>query len=111
MKVQKGVSIHRQPGRPNWFCSYRIFNTEAGRWRRVFKSTKTEDESAAREICRAWHKAALKAGKGQLSADAAREIIAAGVADVFLHATAEVLDRVTIRAWCERWLQEGVGSV
>jgi integrase len=70
----------------------------------VFRSTETADESKAREICRAWHKAALKAGKGELSEDAAREIIARGVSDVFLHANAEALDRATIRAWCERWL-------
>ena len=104
IKVQRGVSIHRQPNRPHWFCSYRIFDTEAGRWRWVFRSTKTDNESAAREICRAWHKAALKAGKGELSADAAREIIAQGVSDVFLHANAEKLERATIRSWCERWL-------
>jgi integrase len=104
MKVQRGVSIHRQPGRPHWFCSFRIFDTEAGRWRWVFRSTRTDKESAAREICRAWHKAALKAGKGELSADVAREIIAQGVSDVFLHANAEKLERVTIRSWCDRWL-------
>jgi integrase len=106
MKVQHGVSIHRQPGRPHWFCSYRIFDTESARWRRVFRSTKTAKESEAREICRAWHKAALRAGSGAgLSVDAAREIITQGVADVFLHSNAEALDRVTIGAWCETWLE------
>ena len=105
MKVQRGVSIHKQPGRPNWFCSFRIFKKEVGGWRRVFRSTETADESKAREICRAWHVAALKAGKGELSEDVAREIIARGVADVFLHGNSETLERVTIRAWCERWLK------
>jgi integrase len=104
MKVQKGVSIHRQPGRPNWFCSYRLYDGQTGKWRWVFRSCKTSDETKAREICRAWHKAALKAGRGELSEDAARAIIGQGVSDIFLHATGEALDRVTIRAWCERWL-------
>ena len=105
MKVQRGVSIHKQPGRPHWFCSYSIFDGVSHKWKRVFRSTKTAKESEAREICRAWHKASLKAGSGAgLSADAAREIIAQGVSDVFLHANAEALDRVTIRAWCDRWL-------
>jgi integrase len=104
MKVQKGVSIYRQPGRPHWFCQYRIWDGELGRRRLVFRSTRTDNESAAREIGRCWHKAALKAGKGELSADAAREIIAQGVSDVFLHANAERLERSTIRGWCERWL-------
>jgi integrase len=106
MKVQRGVSIHKQPGRPNWFCSYAIFDGVTRRWRRVFRSTKTANEREAREICRAWHKAALKArSSAGLSADAAREIIAQGVSDVLLHANAEALDRVTIRAWCDRWLE------
>jgi integrase len=105
MKVQRGVSIHKQPGRANWFCSFRIFSKEIGQWRYVFRSTKTADESKAREICRAWHVAALKAGKGELSEDSAREIIARGVADVFLHGNAEALERVTIRGWCDRWLR------
>jgi len=105
MKVQRGASIHKQPGRPNWFCSYRIFDAESGRRRWVFRSTKTSNESEAREICRAWHKAALKARNGGLSADAAREIIAQGVSDVFLHANAEALEHLTIRSWCERWLE------
>jgi integrase len=104
MKVQRGVSIHRQPGRPHWFCSFRVYDGQTGKWRWVFRSCKTSDETKAREICRAWHKAALKAGRGELSEDAARAIIGQGVSDIFLHATGEALDRVTIRAWCERWL-------
>jgi integrase len=106
MKVQRGVSIHKQLGRPNWFCSYSIFDGVLRRWRRVFRSTRTAKESEAREICRAWHKASLKArSSAGLSAEFAREIIAQGVADVFLHANAERLDRATLRAWCDRWLE------
>lgn len=104
MRVQRGLSIHKQAGRPNWFCSFRIFNKEARAWRWVFRSTLTADEAKAREICRCWHIAALKAGKGELSEDAAREIIARGVSDVFLHGNTETLSRATIRGWCERWL-------
>ena len=52
------------------------------RSRRVFRSTKTSDKKQALEICRAWHKAALKARNGKLSVDAAREVIAQGVSDV-----------------------------
>src|SRR5260370_40786552 len=105
VKVQRGVSIHKQPGRPNWFCSFRIFNKELGEWRYVFRSTETADESKAREISRCWHVAALKGGKGELSEDTAREIIARGVSDVFLHSNSEKLERATIRGWCERWLK------
>jgi integrase len=98
-------SIHRQPGRPNWFCAFSIFNPETGASRRVFRSTKTKDKKQAQEICRAWHRAALKARNGKLSADAAREIITAGVADVFLAANAESLSSATVGKWCETWLQ------
>ena len=70
----------------------------------MFRSTETADESKAREICRCWHKAALKAGRGELSEDAARAIIARGVSDVFLHANLERLERATIGDWCDRWL-------
>jgi integrase len=36
---------------------------------------------------------------------ALRSIISEGVADIILHATREELKRVTIRAWCDRWLE------
>ncbi len=66
-------SIHRQPGRPHWFCAFSIWNPETLTSKRVFRSTKTRDKKQAFEICRAWHKAALKARNGKLSVDAARE--------------------------------------
>jgi integrase len=98
-------SIHRQPGRPFWFCAFTIHAPNTNEKRRVFRSTKTGDKKQALEICRVWHKAALKARNGKLSADAAREIITAGVADVFLTANAELLSSATVGKWCETWLQ------
>ena len=98
-------SIHRQPGRPFWFCAFSIFNPETLRSRRVFRSTKTRDKKQALEICRAWHKAALKARNGKLSVDAAREVIAQGVSDVFTAANIESLPSASIKAWCETWLE------
>ena len=98
-------SVHRQPGKPNWFAAFSVFNPETNTSKRVFRSTKTRVKKEALEICRAWHKAALKARNGKLSADAAREIIAQGVSDVMLAASAESLPDATIKAWCEQWLQ------
>ena len=98
-------SVHRQPGRPFWFCAFSIFNPETRTSRRVFRSTKTRDKKQALEICRAWHKAALKARKGELSVDAAREVIAQGVADVFTVANVESLEKHSIKSWCETWLE------
>src|SRR5438128_12391164 len=94
-------SIHRQPGRPYWFCAFSIWNPETLTSRRVFRSTKTRDKKQALEICRAWHRAALKARNGKLSVDAAREVIAQGVSDVFTATTVESLGRYTIQSWCE----------
>src|SRR4029077_11505789 len=98
-------SVHRQPGRPYWFCAFSIFNPETHTSRRVFRSTKTSDKRQALEICRAWHKASLKARSGRLSVDAAREVIAQGVSDVFTAANIESLPSASIKAWCETWLE------
>src|SRR5204862_5000487 len=92
-------SIHRQPGRPYWFCAFSIFNSETNRSKRVFRSTKTRDKKQALEICRAWHKATLKARNGKLSVDAAREVIAQGVSDVFTAANVESLPSASVKSW------------
>src|SRR6516164_2520209 len=98
-------SIHRQPGRPFWFCAFSIFDLQTLKSKRVFRSTKTKDKKQALEICRAWHKAALKARNGKLSVDAAREVIAQGVSDVFATANLESLESATIKEWCNKWLE------
>jgi integrase len=98
-------SVHRQPGRPYWFCAFSIFDPETLTSQRVFRSTKTRDKKQALEICRAWHKAALKARNGKLSVDAAREVIAQGVSDVFTVANVESLPSASVKSWCETWLQ------
>ena len=85
----------------------RIFNlgSRNPHSRRVFRSTKTSDKKQALEICRAWHKAALKARNGKLSVDAAREVIAQGVSDVFTAANIESLPSASIKSWCETWTE------
>jgi integrase len=98
-------SIHRQPGRPYWFCAFSIWNPETLTSKRVFRSTKTRDKKQALEICRAWHKAALKARNGLLSEDSARAIIAQGVSDVLMAANAESLPSASIKSWCETWTE------
>ena len=98
-------SVHSQPGRPFWFCAFSIWNPETLTSRRVFRSTKTRDKKQALEICRAWHKAALKARNGKLNEDSARAIIAQGVSDVLMAANVEALPSASIKAWCETWLQ------
>ena len=98
------ASIHKQPGKPNWFCSYSTWDTDAGQWRRRFKSTGTTDKKQAEEICRTWERAAREGRKGTLTMDAAREVISRGVADVFLASNAEKMPSRTVRDWCGTWL-------
>jgi len=98
-------SIHRQPGRPYWFCAFSIWNPETRSSRRVFRSTKTSDKKQALEICRAWQKAAIKARNGRLSVDAAREVIAQGVSDVFTAANVESLPSASVKSWCDTWAE------
>jgi integrase len=99
-------SVHKQPGRPYWFCAFSIYDPQTLRSRRVFRSTKTTDRRQALEICRAWHKAATVARTGKLSVDAAREVIARGVSDVFIAANVEALESHSIAAWCEAWTEQ-----
>lgn len=93
------ASIHRQPGRPFYFCAFTKADGVRG-----FRSTKTANKKQALEICRAWSLAANHARHGQLTPERAREVIAAGVADVFTAANREAMPSATVRAWCERWL-------
>jgi len=97
-------SLHRQDGKPFWFAAYSIHDPATNRWQRVFRSTKTKDKKQAVEILRAWEKAAQLAYNGKLSIDAAREVIAEGVRDVFLKANAALLPSATIKSWGETWL-------
>src|SRR4030095_4184539 len=97
-------SVHRQLGRPFWFCAYSVFDPQTNRNKRVFRSTKTSDKKQAFDICRTWHKAALKARQGLLNEDSARAIIAQGVSDVLLTASAEALPSASIKSWGQTWM-------
>jgi integrase len=91
-------SLHKDPrGKsPYWYCAYTLPDG-----RRTFRSTKCSDKKQAKEICRTWSKASLQGDK--LTTERAREIIAAGVADV-MAVTGEQLPGATIRVWTKQWL-------
>jgi integrase len=96
------ASIHRQKGKPHWFCSY---STGTGLDRkRHFKSTKTADKKAALEICRTWERTAKIGGAGKLTPETAREIVARGVADIFTAVNSETMPNASVRTWCRQWL-------
>lgn len=93
------ASVHRQPGRPFFFAAFTMPDGQ-----RVFRSTKSKEKRKAEEIARAWEKAAREGKRGILTPDSARQIIAAGVADIFSAAADEQMPRATVRAWCQSWL-------
>jgi integrase len=99
------AKIYKQPGKPNWFAAFAIWNAETNRWKRVMRSTCTSDKKQALEICRGWDKTARKAKTGKLSIAAAREIVAQVVSDIFMEANAESLPSASIKTWVDTWLQ------
>jgi integrase len=94
------ASLHKQPGRPFWFCA---FTNSDGK--RVFRSTKAKNKKDAEQICSAWYRAARLAKGQKLTPERAREVIAAGVADIFAAANNETLPTGTVRGWCKAWLE------
>jgi len=94
------ASVHRQPGKVNWFCA---FTDSAGT--RRFKSSGTSNKKQAERICDGWQKAANLGRRGKLTPERAREVISATVADVFIVANVDSLPSTTTRAWAEEWLK------
>jgi hypothetical protein len=92
-------SLHKYADSPYWICAY-----ATGR-QRHFKSTKTKVKKDAEIICRKWELAGKKAQSGRLTPDAAREIIAQGVAEIFVAGGGGDLPRATTRQWAERWME------
>ena len=96
------ASVHKQKGKPHWFCSY---STGSGLERkRHFKSTKMTDRKAAWEVCRAWEQTAKIGRTGKLTPEVAREVVARGVADIFTAVNSETMPSSSLRIWCRQWL-------
>ncbi|MDQ3200059.1 MAG: hypothetical protein M3Q46_12915, partial [Verrucomicrobiota bacterium] len=117
-------TVHKQPGRPFWFCAFTMFDKEEGTNRRVFRSTKTRDKKQADEICQAWSRAAKLGRKDKLNRKAAddaieravedvvsasernrigetfaRKIVGRGISDIYRKANLESFDTVTTKSW------------
>lgn len=94
------ASLYRRSNSPFWYCAY--FTPDGARhWR----STGATDRKKAEEIARAWDKAVIFSAEELLTPERAREIIAAGVADVYLRANREHLPHASVRHWCTSWLE------
>ena len=115
------ASIHKQPGRPNWFCAY--YDPEGFR---RFRSTGTENAKIARTICVNVERAAALTRQGKLSNEKALKLVretcdaiaethgklAANRAEAILKPAVEEFIRIaggeftsyTVRGWLETWI-------
>jgi hypothetical protein len=86
-------------------CIIQVYDPQTNRWKQVLRSTFTRNKRQAQKICDAFDEAAKAAQNGTLSVDAAREIIARGVANIFATANLTALPSASIKAWCDRWVE------
>ena len=94
------ASIHKQPGKPNYFAS---FTTADGK--RVFRSTGNQQSSQAQQMCSLWDQAARESRHGHLNVDRARELLERGIADIFRAGSGEAMPDSTLGSWIDRWLE------
>jgi integrase len=92
-------SVHKINKSKFWYGAFAVGG------KRHFKSTKTKDKKQAEIITRKWELAGKKASTGRLTPDAAREVIAQGVAEIFVTAGGGDMPRATMRQWAELWLE------
>ena len=93
-------SLHRQIGRPYWFCSYR-----GADGKQHFKSTGTTNKAEAKIVCTALGKGERMARKRRLTPDAARRIIETALAEL-LDESGQALPLSTTRAFFVSWLKQ-----
>jgi integrase len=96
-------SIHRQPGKPNWFCAFYDWDAE-GKPKRRLKTTGTANRKQAEIICEAMQKAARKARAGKLTPDHARAIIEQHVSEI-AEAHGIEMPRQSIKDHFQNWLK------
>ena len=115
------ASIHKQAGRPNWFCAF--YDPEGFR---RFRSTGTENAKIARTICVNVERAAALTRQGKLSNEKALKLVretcdaiaethgklAANRAEAVLKPAVEEFIRIaggeftsyTVRGWLDSWI-------
>jgi hypothetical protein len=116
------ASIHKQSGRPNWFCAY--YDPESFR---RFQSTGTENAKVARIICAAVERASklarenklsnekglkliretcnvIEEGFGKLAANRAQKKLQ-GFVESFIKIAGGELTTYSIRSWLTTWME------
>ena len=94
------ATLYKRNRSKAWYARY-ADTTGKKHWR----STGTANRNEAEEIARTWDRAITFARADRLTADKVRELIGAGVEEIFLARYAEVLPKDTVRAWCAQWLE------
>jgi integrase len=120
-RYAKMSSVHKQPGKPNWFCAF--YDPEGFR---RFRSTGTENQRIARTICVNIERGAQLARHGKLSNERALKLIREtcdAIAEThgrlagdrahntlkesmaeFVKIAGGELTTFTIRGWLENWM-------
>ena len=94
------ASLHRQNGRPYWYCAYTDQKGE-----RHFKSTKSSDKKEAKRVCDAFQRAVDLTKAGTLTEDRARKVIENAVSEI-LEASGLAMQRFSIEDYLTSWLKE-----
>lgn len=94
------ASLHRQSGRPYWYCAYTDQNGE-----RHFKSTKSSDKKEAKRVCDAFQRAVDLTKVGTLTEDRARKVIENAVSEI-LEASGVAMQRFSAEDYLNSWLKE-----
>jgi integrase len=90
------ASIHKQPGKPNWFAS---FTGPDGR--RHFRSTGTAEKSLAKRVALEFEHASREAKAGRFNESTVRKTLA----DLYAIANSSPLTSSTIRDFFQAWLK------
>lgn len=93
-------SIHRQHGKPNWFCA---FTDPSGA--RCFRSTGTPKKSEAKIICETWDKAAKEVRNGSANQLRMRTIVERTISDI-MESKGQSLNANPVNAFLEEWLHD-----
>ena len=94
------ASLHRQQGKPNWFCAYTDANGK-----RHLKSTGTSNKKQAKVICDGIARGEKLSKQGALTNSRARRILEDALADL-MAATGNPLHQNPVGAFLETWLAD-----
>jgi integrase len=94
------ASIHRQHGKPNWFCA---FTDPSGS--RCFRSTGTPKKAEAKVICETWGKAAKEVRNGSVDQQRMRMIVERTISDI-MESQGQSLNANPVNAFLEEWLHD-----